>query len=71
MFNNMIFKNLFWGARTFGKSMLNGFFDINIENFTFMDSLSVMVQGMVSIFLVTCALIICVHVLNKMSKKDK
>ncbi|MBQ1684122.1 MAG: hypothetical protein II072_01260 [Clostridia bacterium] len=49
----------------------SGFFTPSIENFGFIDSLKVMLRGMLSIFVVTAVLILLVVILNKYSKKKK
>ena len=49
----------------------SGFLTPNIDNFTFVDSLIVMLRGMLSIFLVTGVLIVLVIILNRYSKKKK
>ena len=49
----------------------SGFLTPNIYNFTFVDSLIVMLRGMLSIFLVTGVLIVLVIILNRYSKKKK
>ncbi|MBQ2110920.1 MAG: hypothetical protein IIT70_05690 [Clostridia bacterium] len=49
----------------------SGFFTPSIENFGFIDSLKVMLRGMLSIFVVTAVLILLVVILNKYSRKKK
>ena len=49
----------------------SGFFTPSIENFGFIDSLKVMLRGMLSIFVVTGVLILLVIILNKYSRKKK
>ena len=46
---------------------MNGFFDFSKDGFGFIDSLKVMLLGLIIIFVVTGVLILCVAALNKMS----
>ena len=48
-----------------------GFFEPNKENFAFIDSLKIMLRGMLTIFFVTAILIAFVLILNRYSKKKK
>lgn len=50
---------------------MNGFFDFSKDSFGFLDSLKVMLLGLIIIFIVTGVLILCVGVLNKMGAKSK
>lgn len=49
----------------------SGIFSWSTEDFGFIDSLKVMLRGMLSIFVVTGVLILLVIVLNKYSKKKQ
>lgn len=49
----------------------SGILTPRIEGFDFIDSLKVMLRGMLSIFIVTAVLILLVVILNKYSKKKK
>ena len=49
---------------------MNGFFDFSKDGFGFVDSLKVMLLGLIIIF-VTGVLILCVAALNKMSARSK
>lgn len=49
----------------------SGFLTPSIENFGFIDSLKIMLRGMLSIFVVTGVLILLVVILNRYSKKKK
>mgnify|MGYP006916218810 CR=1 FL=1 len=49
----------------------SGIFSWSTENFGFIDSLKIMLRGMLSIFVVTGVLILLVIILNKYSKKKK
>lgn len=51
--------------------VMNGFFDFSKDSFGFLDSLKVMLLGLIIIFIVTGVLILCVGVLNKMGAKSK
>lgn len=51
--------------------VMNGFFDFSTDSFGFLDSLKVMLLGLIIIFIVTGVLILCVGVLNKMGAKSK
>lgn len=51
--------------------VMNGFFDFTQDSFGFLDSLKVMLLGLIIIFIVTGVLILCVAVLNKMGAKSK
>ena len=51
--------------------MNTGILTPSIENFNFIESLKVMLRGMLSIFIVTGILILLVVILNKYSKKKK
>ncbi len=48
-----------------------GLFDFDFNSFSFLDSLRVMLYGMLVIFVVTAILIIFVMLLNRYSKKKK
>ena len=48
---------------------MNGFFDFSKDGFGFVDSLKVMLLGLIIIFVVTGVLILCVAALNKMRSK--
>ena len=50
---------------------MNGFFDFSKDGFGFVDSLKVMLLGLIIIFVVTGVLILCVTALNKMSAGSK
>lgn len=50
---------------------MNGFFDFSKDGFGFVDSLKVMLLGLIIIFVVTGVLILCVAALNKMSAGSK
>lgn len=50
---------------------LNSFFKINVDGFNFIESLKVMLFGMLSILAVTAVIILCTMLLNKLSKKKK
>ena len=54
-------------------TLLKGFLTPRIEGFDIVDSLKVMLRGMLSIFIVTGVLILLVVILNKYTgkKKDK
>lgn len=49
---------------------MNGFFDFSKDGFGFVDSLKVMLLGLIIIFVVTGVLILCVAALNKMSARQ-
>ena len=49
--------------------VMNGFFDFSKDGFGFVDSLKVMLLGLIIIFVVTGVLILCA--LNKMSAGSK
>lgn len=51
--------------------VMNGFFDFSKDGFGFVDSLKVMLLGLIIIFVVTGVLILCVAALNKMSAGSK
>ncbi len=51
--------------------MHNGFFNINVDGFNFVESLKVMLFGMLSILAVTAVIIICTMLLNKLARKKK
>ena len=51
--------------------ILNGFLTPRIEGFDFIDSLKVMLRGMLSIFIVTGVLILLVVILNKYTGKKQ
>ncbi|CDA52677.1 unknown [Clostridium sp. CAG:138] len=51
--------------------VMNGFFDFSKDDFGFVDSLKVMLLGLIIIFIVTGVLILCVAALNKMSAGSK
>ena len=51
--------------------VMNGFFDFSKDGFGFVDSLKVMLLGLIIIFVVTGVLILCVAALNKMSARSK
>lgn len=53
------------------KIMNSGLLTPSIENFDFIESLKVMLRGMLSIFIVTGILILLVVILNKYSRKKK
>ena len=50
---------------------MKGFFDFSKDDFGFVDSLKVMLLGLIIIFVVTGVLILCVAALNKMSARSK
>ncbi len=49
----------------------SGFLTPNVDNFGFLDSLKVMLRGMLLLFLVTGVLILMVIILNKYSNRKK
>ncbi len=49
----------------------SGFLTPSVDNFGFLDSLKVMLRGMLLIFLVTGVLILMVVILNKYSNRKK
>ena len=51
--------------------LINGFIDFSKEGFRLVDSLKVMLLGLIIIFVVTGVLILCVAALNKMSARGK
>lgn len=51
--------------------VMNGFFDFSKDGFGFVDSLKVMLLGLIIIFVVTGVLILCVAALNKMGAGSK
>ena len=50
---------------------MNGFFDFSKDGFGFVDSLKVMLLGLIIIFVVTGVLILCVAALNKINAGSK
>ena len=48
---------------------MNGFFDFSKDGFGFVDSLKVMLLGLIIIFVVTGVLILCVAPHNKMTAR--
>ena len=51
--------------------VMNGFFDFSKDGFGFVDSLKVMLLGLIIIFVVTGVLILCVAALNKDDDKPE